>query len=68
MDNAVDNLRYYSELDGRFANYYEEDIRDNLAVINEMSNAADRNKRIELGMQFEKVLDEYFSKFLPLLQ
>ena len=68
VDNAVDNLRYYSELDGRFANYYVEDIRDNLAVINEMSNAADRNKRIELGMQFEKVLDEYFSKFLPLLQ
>ncbi len=68
VDNAIDNLRYYSELDGRFANYYVEDIRDNLAVINEMSNAADRNKRIELGMQFEKVLDEYFSKFLPLLQ
>ena len=68
VDNSEDNLRYFSELDDRFVDYYASEIRDNLAVINEMSNVAKRNKNIELGMQLENTLDTYFAKFIHLFQ
>lgn len=68
VNNSVDNLRYYSELSQRFLPYYKEDVRDNLAVINEMSNVAERYKRSALAMQLERTLDMYFTEFLPLLQ
>ena len=65
-NNCLDNLRYYSELNDRFIPYYAETIRENLAMINEMSNIASRNSRHELKMELEKMLEEQFSKFMYL--
>ena len=65
-NNCLDNLRYYSELNDRFIPYYAETIRENLAMINEMSNIASRNSRYELKMELEKMLEEQFSKFMYL--
>ena len=65
-ENCLDNLRYYNELNARFIPYYAETIRENLAMINELSNVAARNKRIELKMGLEKALEEEFGKFMYL--
>ena len=62
--NCMDNLRYYGELDNRFIPYYSESIRENLAMINEMSNIAARNGRLELKQRLENLLDQEFSKFM----
>ncbi len=64
--NCVDNLRYYGELDNRFIPYYSESIRENLAMINEMSNIAARNGRLELKQRLENLLDQEFNKFMYL--
>ncbi len=64
--NCMDNLRYYGELDNRFIPYYSESIRENLAMINEMSNIAARNGRLELKQRLENLLDQEFSKFMHL--
>ncbi|MBR5781368.1 MAG: DUF2723 domain-containing protein [Bacteroidales bacterium] len=64
--NCLDNLRYFSELDVRFIPYYAETIRENLAMINEMSNVAKRGNRIELNMRLENTLEEEFGKFMYL--
>ena len=66
IDNCLDNLRYYNELNEKFVPYYAETIRENLAIINEMSNIASRNSRHELKMELEKTLEEQFSKFMYL--
>lgn len=68
VDECEDNLRYFSELDSRFALYYKEDIRSNLSKINELSNVAKKYKRTELGMQLKNTCDAYFAKFVHLLQ
>ena len=65
-ENCLDNLRYYNELNARFIPYYAETIRENLAMINELSNVAARNNRIELKMGLEKALEEEFGKFMYL--
>ena len=66
INNCLDNLRYYNELNEKFVPYYAETIRENLAIINEMSNIASRNSRHELKMELEKTLEEQFSKFMYL--
>lgn len=66
IDNCLDNLRYYNELNEKFVPYYAETIRENLAIVNEMSNIASRNSRHELKMELEKTLEEQFSKFMYL--
>ena len=66
INNCLDNLRYFNELNDRFVPYYAETIRENLAMINEMSNIASRNSRHELKMELEKTLEEQFSKFMYL--
>ena len=66
IDNCLDNLRYYNELNEKFVPYYAETIRENLAIINEMSNIASRNSRHELKMELEKTLEEQFGKFMYL--
>jgi hypothetical protein len=66
INNCPDNLRYFNELNDRFVPYYAETIRENLAMINEMSNIASRNSRHELKMELEKMLEEQFSKFMYL--
>jgi hypothetical protein len=66
INNCLDNLRYFNELNDRFVPYYAETIRENLAMINEMSNIASRNSRHELKMELEKMLEEQFSKFMYL--
>lgn len=66
IDNCIDNLRYYRSLDDEFINYYTDDIRENLAMINEMSNIADRAKRNELKLRLKNLLDQEFSKFIEL--
>ncbi len=63
--NCLDNLRYYGELDDKFIRYYSEDIRENLALINEMSNVASRFKRNELAMSLDNILEKQFNIFLP---
>ena len=66
INNCLDNLRYYNELNEKFVPYYAETIRENLAIINEMSNIASRNSRHELKMELEKMLEEQFGKFMYL--
>ena len=66
INNCLDNLRYFNELNDRFIPYYAETVRENLAMINEMSNIASRNSRHELKMELEKMLEEQFSKFMYL--
>ena len=66
--NSKDELRYFSELNAGFADYYADDIRHDLAVINELINVTKRYRRTELAMELENTLDAYFSKFVYLLQ
>lgn len=63
IDNCLDDLRYYESLDTKFISYYGENIRENLAMINEMSNVAARAKRTELKMQLDNMLNQEFEKF-----
>ena len=62
--NCLDNLRYYKELDNKFITYYTENIRENLAMINEMSNVAAKHKRLDLSKSLENTLEQEFNKFL----
>ena len=64
VDNSMDNLRYFSELDDQFIPYYTESIRENLAIINEMSNVAAEYNRMELSKSLENTLEQEFDKFL----
>lgn len=64
IDNCLDNLRYFESLDSRFVSYYTEDIRENLAMINEMSNVAAKAKRSELKTRLDNTLEQEFNKFL----
>ncbi len=66
IDNCIDNLRYFNEIEPRFVAYYADAIRENLAVINEMSNVAARNQRMELKVSLENLLDQEFDKFVSL--
>ena len=62
--NCLDNLRYYGDLDDKFIPYYTENIRENLAMINEMSNVAAEYNRMELSKSLEHTLEQEFNKFL----
>ncbi len=64
--NCVDNLRYFGGLNERFVPYYAETIRENLAMINEMSNIAAKNGRYELKQRLENLLDQEFNRFMYL--
>jgi len=65
--NSVDNLRYYKSLEPKYIEYYKEDIRDELRVINQMSDATKKAKRFELQSSIEKIFDEAVNDFLEYL-
>ena len=64
VDNSLESLRYYERLDPVFADYYIENIRENLALINEMSNVAAKFKRNELSLSLDDTLEQEFNKFM----
>ena len=64
VDNSLESLRYYERLDPVFAEYYIENIRENLALINEMSNVAAKFKRNELSLSLDDTLEQEFNKFM----
>ena len=65
--NASDNLRYYLSLEPRFIEYYKEDWRDDLALINTMTDAAKRNNRYDIQQELESTVDDFLNHFLPYL-
>ena len=65
--NAVDNLRYYKTLKPKFAEYYKNDIHDDLSLLNTMADTAKRNKRYEIQEELDKLVDEYLDYFMPYL-
>lgn len=62
--NCLDNLQYYGEIGPKFIGYYKEDIRENLAMINQLDDVAKKYKRIDLSNNLKPILDEQFNKFL----
>ena len=67
LENCIDNLRYYYELDVQFMLYYTESIYENMAILDKMKNIATKYKRNDLKTQITKVLDEENKKFYPYL-
>ena len=65
--NAADNLRYYKSLKPKFAEYYKDDIHDDLSLINTMADTAKRYKRYDIQQELDSVVDEYLDYFLPYL-
>lgn len=65
--NAKENLGYYKSLSPRFVEYYSEEIRDELRIINQMSDATKKAKRIELHGSIEKLFEETVSDFMSVL-
>ena len=45
LENCIDNLRYYYELDTPFLMYYSESIYENLAILDKMRTIATKYKR-----------------------
>lgn len=67
LANSLDNLRYYKSLDSKYIEYYKEDIRDELRIINQLSDAVKKAKRDELKETITEVLDEEINNFLEIL-
>lgn len=66
IDNCIENLNYYANLDDEFIAYFDEAIKENLSLINEMSRVAARNKRNELKISLDNILEKEFNRFMML--
>jgi len=65
--NAKENLDYYKSLDPKYIDYYAEDIRDELRVVNQMLEATKTAKRTELHDSIDKYFEECVSDFMSVL-
>ena len=67
IENCVDNLRHYYELDPKFMLYHTESIYENFAILDKMQNVANKYRRNDLKTQITKILKEENDKFYPYL-
>lgn len=66
-NNALDNINYYERQAPHFQTYYTESIRENLALINQMLEVTQKNKRSELSKELQSILDEKINLLYNLL-
>lgn len=62
--NALDELRYYKDLDTKLYGYYEDSIREAISLVYTMANTAQKNKRYDLQQEIQDKLNEYNNYFL----
>ena len=67
LENCIDNLRYYYELDTPFLMYYSESIYENLAILDKMRTIATKYKRNDLRIRVTNTFNEENGKFYPYL-
>ena len=67
LENCIDNLRYYYELDTPFLMYYSESIYENLAILDKMRTIATKYKRNDLRIKVTNTFNEENGKFYPYL-
>lgn len=67
LANSKENLRYYKSLDSKYIEYYKEEIRDELRIINQLLDAVRKAGRDELKESLTTVLDEEINCFLEYL-
>lgn len=65
--NAMENLEYYKSLSPRYIEYYSEEIRDELRVINQMLEAVKKAKRFEMRDNIDKLLEDAINDFVSVL-
>ena len=65
--NAIDELRYYRSLKPKFVEYYKEDIREALSLLNTMADTAKRNRRYDIQQRLDQSVNDYLDSFLPYL-
>lgn len=63
----MENLEYYKSLSPRYIEYYSEEIRDELRVINQMLEAVKKAKRLEMRDTIDKVLEDAINDFVSVL-
>jgi hypothetical protein len=57
-----DDIDYYMSLEGNFANYYNNDLQQSLAVLQRVAQIAKQYKRDELSTKIEQDLMERLGK------
>lgn len=67
LANSLDNLRYFKSLEPKYKEYYSEEIRDNLRIISQLSEAVKKAKRDGLKEVLDKAFDEAINDFLSVL-
>ena len=67
LENCIDNLRYYYELDTPFLMYYSESIYENLAILDKMRTIATKYKRNDIRIRVTNTFNEENGKFYPYL-
>ena len=67
LENCVDNLGYYYELDTPFMLYYTENIYENLAILDKLKSIAVKYKRSDLKVQIANVFNRENDRFYPYL-
>ena len=63
VKNAKDKADYYSNLKPKFANYYEEDIEEQITIIRQMQLTASRYNRQEMKAQLDAIMNVYLEKY-----
>lgn len=65
--NSLDNLRYYKSLKPVFIEYYSEDVRDELSLINQLLETVKKHNRTDLRSEIETALDAEIEAFIQYL-
>jgi hypothetical protein len=62
-DRYLDDLRYYTSLQGKFASYYDNNMQEALAVIQRLSEIARQRNQTELQKELEEALTSQLNLF-----
>ncbi len=62
--NSIDELRYYTTLKPKFIEYYKDDVRAALSLVNTMADCAKRYKRYDIQKHLDEKVNEYLDFFL----
>jgi hypothetical protein len=62
-DRYLDDLRYYTSLQGKFASYYDNNMQEALAVIQRLSEIARQRNETELQKELEEALTAQLNLF-----
>ena len=65
VNNACDKIEYYGNMKPKFANYYSDDIDENMSLLRQMQLVSRKYERTEMLNVINEKMKEYLNRYYP---